>query len=61
MPRYYRRVSREDHLIFHLFYIVVALLAQQLEGQEARVPLVEVEGRDVAVAHVAEQAQPADA
>ena len=55
------RVRREDDLALDLLDVAVALLAQQLEREEAGVALVEVEGPDVAEAEVAQYAQAADA
>ena len=61
VSRRHRRMRSEDDLILDLFDIAVALLTQQLKREEARVSLVEVEGRNVAVTHVAQQTQAADA
>ncbi len=55
------RVGREHDLLADLVGVVVALLAHELEGQEAGVSLVEVEGLDVHVAQVAQHPQPPDA
>ncbi|MPN41860.1 hypothetical protein SDC9_189415 [bioreactor metagenome] len=51
----------EYDLVPHLFDVAVALFAQKFEREEAGVPLVEMEGRNIAVTHVAQQAQTADA